>query len=133
MRAKQTAKNLLSSYHDFNLEPAEVRVVRTLSRTRDWFEPKRFITGAVVIGAIVFVVLVLLFTGNLATSYDWLIGLTPKKEPLTNIMREIPWIFWAFVAVVLLCLFFLPRLAVGRLYLITLVFTVGFLGGHVFW
>lgn len=133
MRAKQTAKNLLSSYHDFNLEPAEVRVVRTLSRTRDWFKPKRFITGAVVIGAIVFVVLVLLFTGNLATSYDWLIGLTPKKEPLTNIMREIPWIFWAFAAVVLLCLFFLPRLAVGRLYLITLVFTVGFLGGHVFW
>ena len=98
MRAKQTAKNLLSYYHDFNLEPAEVRVVRTLSRTRDWFEPKRFITGAVILGTIVIVVLVLLFTNNLTAFYDWLIGWTTNDEAWTGIMRENPWIFWAFAA-----------------------------------
>ena len=133
MRAKQTAKNLLSTYRDFNLEPSEVRVVQTLSRTRDWFEPKRFGIGAVILGAIAIVFLVLLFTNNLTAFYDWLIGWTTNDEAWTGIMRENPWIFRAFAAGVLLGLFFLPRLAVGRLYLITSVFILGFIGGHVFW
>ena len=51
----------------------------------------------------------------------------------SDIMSNDPWIFWAFALVVVAGLFFLPRQAVGRLYIVACVFTIGFLGGHVFW
>ena len=99
----------------------------------DWFEPMRFKTGAIILVAVVIAVIVLLVTGNLTSFYSWLIGWSTAGEPYTYIMRRDPWIFWAFALVVVAGLFFLPRLAVGRLYIMACVFTIGFLGGHVFW
>ena len=104
-----------------------------MQRASDWFEPKRFKTGAIILVAVVIAVIVLLVTGNLTSFYSWLIGWSTAGEPYTYIMRRDPWIFWAIALVVVAGLFFLPRQAVGRLYIMACVFTIGFLGGHVFW
>ena len=104
-----------------------------MQRASGWFEPKRFKTGLVILGAIIIAVIVLLVTGNLTSFYGWLIGWSTGGEAWTNIMRNDPWIFWGFALVVVAGLFFLPRQAVGRLYIMACVFTIGFLGGHVFW
>ena len=41
-------------------------------------------------------------------------------------MRNDPWIFWGFALVVFVGLFLFPPWAVGRLYVIACVFTLGF-------
>ncbi len=104
-----------------------------MQRVSEWFEPKRFKTGLVILGAIVIAGIALFVTGNLTSLYSWLIGWSTGGETWTDIMRNDPWIFWGFALVVFVGLFLFPRWAVGRLYVIACVFTLGFLGGHVFW
>ena len=130
MRATQAAKGLWSSYRDFDLAPYGER----LYRASIWFVPRRFAPRALILVALGVLFLVLLFTGILGTFYDWLTGWTTEGEPWTHIMRDDPWIFWTFGPLLLIALFkVVPHQAVGRLYLITSAFLVGFLGGHVFW
>ena len=142
MRAPQAARNAWTSYREFEVDIAayvEERktkggIVARLYRANEWLVPRRLAIGAVILGAVGALFLGLLLTGSLRTFYDWLIGWTTAGEPWTHIMRDNPWIYWAGAGSVLLVLFkVVPRQAVGRLYLIALVFFVGFLGGHVFW
>ncbi|MAX57572.1 MAG: hypothetical protein CL755_01805 [Chloroflexi bacterium] len=104
-----------------------------MQRASKWFDLWRFKTGLVILGMIVIAVIVLLVTCNLTSFYSWLIGWSTGGETWTDIMRNDPWIFWGFALVVFVGLFLFPPWAVGRLYVIACVFTLGFLGGHVFW
>ena len=140
MRARQAVQSAWSSYRELDVaayvEDRKTKggMVERLYRAGEWLQPKRLAIGLVILVAVGVVFLALLATGALGTFYDWLIGWTTADEPWTHIMRDNPWIYWAGAGAILLVLFKLvPRQAVGRLYLIVLVFLVGFLGGHVFW
>ena len=140
MRAAQATRDLWSSYRDLDLAAyiedrrSRGRIGGGLYRAGEWLVLRRFAVGGLSLGALGVLLLVLLFTGSLGTFYDWLIGWTTEGEPWTHIMRDNPWIFWTFGSLLLIALFkVVPHQAVGRLYLITSAFLVGFLGGHVFW